>query len=139
MSSALLADLVLAVHVAVVLFVVGGLGAIALGGPLGWQWVRGFAWRAAHAAAIGFVALGAVVGWVCPLTVWEDALRRRAGEAAYGTGFVQYWLERFLYHDWPGWVFTALYLAVLALVLIGWRLVPPRRTRLRDNARVPSA
>jgi hypothetical protein len=36
-------------------------------------------------------------------------------------------------------VFTALYLAVLALALIGWRLVPPRRARLRDNARVPSA
>jgi len=127
MSSALLADLVLVVHVAVVLFIVCGLAAIALGGSLRWGWVRAFGWRALHAAAMGFVAAGAVVGWVCPLTVWEDALRRRAGEAAYGTGFVQYWLERLLYHDWPGWAFTALYLTVLALVVLGWWLVPPRR------------
>lgn len=127
MSSALLADLVLVVHVAVVLFIIGGLGAIAIGGLLRWRWVRAFGWRALHAAAMGFVAFGAVVGWVCPLTVWEDALRRRAGEAVYGTGFVQYWLERLLYHDWPAWVFTALYLTVFALVVLAWRLVPPRR------------
>jgi polyferredoxin len=129
MSSALLADLVLVVHVAVVFFILGGLVAIALGGVLRWRWVRGVAWRALHAAAMGYVAVGAVVGWVCPLTVWEDALRRRAGEAEYGTGFVQYWLERLLYHDWPGWVFTVLYLTVFALVLLAWRRVPPQRRR----------
>jgi hypothetical protein len=127
MTSALLADLLLVAHVAVVLFIVGGLAAIAVGGVLGWGWVRGFRWRALHLAAMGFVAVGAVVGWICPLTVWEDALRRRAGETAYGTGFVQYWLERLLYHDWPDWVFTALYLAVFGAILLAWRLVPPRR------------
>lgn len=127
MASALLADLLLVAHVAVVLFIVGGLLLIAVGGALGWAWVRLFWWRVLHLAAMGFVAVGAVVGWVCPLTVWEDALRRRAGEAGYGTGFVQYWLERLLYHDWPGWVFTVLYLAVFGAILAAWRLVPPRR------------
>lgn len=127
MASALLADLLLVAHVAVVLFIVGGLLLIALGGARGWPWVRLFWWRVLHLAAMGFVAVGAVVGWVCPLTVWEDALRRRAGEAVYGTGFVQYWLERLLYHDWPGWVFTVLYLAVFGAILAAWRLVPPRR------------
>ena len=128
MSSALLADLLLILHVAIVLFIVGGLVAIAVGGPLGWGWVRGFRWRVLHVIAMGFVATGALVGWICPLTIWEDALRRRAGEAEYGTGFVQYWLERLLYHDWPDWVFTVLYLAVFGAILAAWRLVPPRRS-----------
>jgi hypothetical protein len=129
MSSALLADLLLILHVAIVLFIVGGLVAIAVGGPLGWGWVRGFRWRVLHVIAMGFVAIGAVVGWICPLTIWEDALRRRAGEAEYGTGFVQYWLERLLYHDWPDWVFTVLYLAVFGAILAVWWLVPPRRDK----------
>ena len=74
-------------------------------------------------------AVGAVVGWICPLTVWEDALRRRGGESGYGMGFVQYWLERLLYHDWPDWAFTVLYLAVFGAILAAWWLVPPRRSR----------
>jgi len=114
LSARLLADLLLILHVAIVLFIVGGLVATAVGGLLGWGWVRRFTWRVLHLAAMGFVAVGAVVGWICPLTVWEEALRRRAGEAEYGTGFVQYWLERLLYHDWPDWAFTVLYLAYSA-------------------------
>ena len=128
MASAPLADLLLVTHVAIVLFIVGGLVAIVLGGVLGWNWVRFFWWRVLHLAAMGFVAVGAVVGWICPLTVWEDALRRSAGETAYGMGFVQYWLERLLYHDWPDWVFTVLYLAVFGAILLAWWLVPPRRS-----------
>lgn len=129
MSPDILADLILIAHVAIVLFIVGGLVAIAAGGALGWGWVRRFTWRVLHLGAMGFVAVGAVVGWICPLTVWEDALRRRAGESGYGMGFVQYWLERLLYHDWPDWAFTVLYLAVFGAILAAWWLVPPRRSR----------
>ena len=129
MSPGLFADLLLVAHVAIVLFIVGGLLAIAAGGALHWKWVRAFWWRVLHLAAMGFVAIGAVVGWICPLTVWEDALRRRAGESGYGMGFVQYWLERLLYHDWPDWAFTVLYLAVFGAILAAWWLVPPRRSR----------
>jgi hypothetical protein len=131
MSGAVLADLLLVLHVGVVLFIVGGLVAIALGGALGWGWVRILWWRVLHLVAMGFVAVGAVVGWVCPLTVWESALRRRSGGTGYEVGFVQYWLERLLYHDWPGWAFTALYVAVFGLILLAWRLVPPRRPPVR--------
>ena len=129
MSPGLLADLLLVAHVGIVLFIVGGLLAIAAGGALHWKWVRAFSWRVLHLGAMGFVAVGAVVGWICPLTVWEDALRRRAGESGYGIGFVQYWLERLLYHDWPDWAFTVLYLMVFGAILAAWWLVPPRRSR----------
>lgn len=127
MSAVLLADLLLLAHVVVVLFITGGLVVIGVGGFRSWGWVRGFRWRLLHLAAMGFVALGAVVGRVCPLTVWESALRQRAGQPGYEVGFVQHWLERILYHDWPEWVFTLLYLIVFGLILLAWRRVPPRR------------
>jgi hypothetical protein len=119
----LAADLVLALHFAYVAFVVGGLAAIWVGCALGWQWVRNRWFRVLHFAAIALVAVEALVGVMCPLTVLEDMLR--SGEAG-GTGFVQRWLHAILFWDLPLWAFTAMYLAFAALVAATFVLLPPR-------------
>jgi hypothetical protein len=36
-------------------------------------------------------------GWVCPLTPLENALRLRAGEAAYSGDFIQHYVVPMLY------------------------------------------
>jgi MFS family permease len=118
-----LADVVLALHFAYVLFVVGGLIAIWLGHALHWRWVRNWWFRVLHFAAIALVAMEAVVGVWCPLTLLEDRLR--PGEEA-GTSFVQRWLHALLFYDWPAWVFTALYLSFAAVVAGTFILLPPR-------------
>jgi Protein of Unknown function (DUF2784) len=118
-----LADIVLAVHLIVVVFIGGGLLAIWLGAALGWRWVRTFWLRLAHLAAIGCIALQTLLGRACPLTMWEDYLRGASTEA----GFVERWLERLIYFDWPPWVFTLLHVGFAVLVLATWWLVPPRR------------
>jgi hypothetical protein len=82
--------------------------------------------RYVHLGAIAFVALEAIVGVACPLTVWEDLLR--GGERA--ESFVGRWVRYFLYYRAPEWVFTALYVAWTAATLVTLRLVPPRRRRL---------
>ncbi len=105
-----LADLILALHAAYVLFVVGGLGLIWLGIWRGWRWVRHFWFRLLHLAAIGLVAAEALIGLTCPLTVLEDWLR---SESDPSMGFVARWVQRVLFWDFPGWVFT-LDLAALA-------------------------
>ncbi len=130
MSPTTLADVVLAVHVAFVAFVVGGFALILAGIARGWAWVRNPAFRWAHLGAIGFVALEALAGIACPLTVWEDLLRRGTpGEAS----FVGRWLARLLYWDLPPWVFTVTYVAFAAAVaFVLWRH-PPRRPRGRDG------
>jgi hypothetical protein len=56
-----LADAVLVVHAALVLFIVGGLFAIWLGAAFNWRWVRGRGFRGVHLAAIGVVALLALL------------------------------------------------------------------------------
>jgi len=120
-----MADVVLAMHVAFVLFVVAGLPAIWLGAALQWRWVRNLSFRISHLAAIAFVAFEAVLGIACPLTVWEDALR---GSFTSDT-FIARWLRRFLYYDLPGWVFTSAYLIFLVLVALTWWRIPPRQSR----------
>ena len=119
----LLADVILIVHFAFVAFVVCGLLAIWLGAVLRWPWVRNFWFRMAHLAAILFVATEAVAGMVCPLTLWEDALRGRGSE----TGFIERWLHSILFYNFEPWVFTTAYALFALVVIVTFIAVPPRR------------
>ena len=125
------ADALLVLHAGIVAFVVLGTLAIVVGAWRGWAWVHGFAWRLVHVLLMGFIAVQAWRGALCPLTVWEQALRRRAGDPAYAGSFVAHWLGRLIFHEAPWWVFVAAYTAVAVLVLALWRRVPPRRARAR--------
>ena len=121
--SSLLADLILVVHFAFVLFIALGLASIWLGAACAWQWVRNLRFRLAHLCAIGFVAAEALAGFACPLTVWEDTLR---AAGASGSSFIGRWVGRLLYYDFPEAVFTALYVACALAVAASYVLIPPR-------------
>jgi hypothetical protein len=128
--STLLPDVVLVVHFAFVLFVVGGFALIWLGAVAGWRWVRNRAFRYAHVAAIAFVAAESLVGVACPLTVWENILRRAAPD---GPSFVGRWVSRLLYYDLPEWAFTTAYILFAIAVAVTLRLVPPGEKPSRDR------
>ena len=108
----MLADLVLVLHAAFVVFVVGGLVATWIGVALGRRWARNPWFRGLHLAAIAFVVAQSVLGYTCPLTIWEDALRGADGVE----GFIQRWVRALLYWSAPAWAFTALYCGFGALV-----------------------
>jgi hypothetical protein len=115
-----LADLVLVVHLAFVVFVV-------LGGflVLRWRWV---AWLHVPAAIWGILIEYA--GWICPLTPLENFFRQRGGETGYSEGFIQHYILPVLY---PGALTrgTQIVLGSLALFinLIAYGLVIARRKR----------
>lgn len=69
--------------------------------------------------------LQAWLGKLCPLTHLENSLRDRAGEASYPGSFLGYWMQQLLYYDLPFWMFTVLYSAFAAIVLICWFLIKP--------------
>jgi hypothetical protein len=119
----MLADLVLVLHAAFVLFVVGGLAATWIGAALGRPWARNPLFRGLHLAAIGIVVAQSLLGYACPLTIWEDALRG----TATGEGFIQRWVRALLYWNAPPWVFTLVYVAFGGLVAWTWARIPPRR------------
>ena len=118
-----LADLVLVVHLAFVVFVVAG-------GLLVLRWPS-LAWMHLPAAAWGILIEYA--GWICPLTPLEVALRQRGGGAGYPGGFIEHYVTAALY---PSGLSRGVQigLGTLALavnVLVYWRLV----VRLRASRR----
>jgi hypothetical protein len=127
--AATLADLILVSHVGVVLFVVVGEALFLLGGWFGWQWVRRRGLRIAHLLLMAFIAVQSWLGQTCPLTIWEQSLRRTAGQAAYSQSFIEHWLERALYLHAPWWMFVVAYTAFALLVIATWYWVPPRARR----------
>lgn len=119
----MLADALLVLHFGIVLFIVGGLILTWIGAARGWRWVRDPWFRYLHLAAIACVALEALAGTACPLTVWEDMLRG----GARPDSFVGRWVQRLLYYDAPEWVFSAAYLLWAAATLLTMWFVAPRR------------
>lgn len=122
-----LADLILIAHFAFVLFVVGGLAVVWIGAAAGWRWVRNWWFRSAHLAAICLVAAEALLGRVCPLTVWEDTLRGTHSD----TSFIARWIHHVMFYSVSEWVFTTAYVLFALAVAVTFRLAPPQRRRQR--------
>ncbi len=116
----LLADALLIVHFAFVIFVVFGFMLILLGVLSRWSWVHNRKFRITHLAAIGVVVLQAWFGQLCPLTLWENELRRRAGQSGYSETFVEHWLHEVLFYQAEPWIFTAIYTCFGMLVVLVW-------------------
>lgn len=89
MPYALLADLVLVLHAAFIVFVVLG-GLLVL-------WRRHFAWLHVPAAAWGILI--EFRGWICPLTFLENDLRQAAGGSGYDGGFIDHYLAPLVYPE----------------------------------------
>ena len=115
-----LADLVLVVHLAFVVFVV-------LGGflVLRWRWV---AWLHVPTAIWG--VLIEYAGWICPLTPLENTLRQRGGQPGYSGSFIEHYILPVLYPSALTRT-TQIVLGSLALLvnLIAYGLVIARRKR----------
>lgn len=118
-----LADLIVLVHVAFVLFAV-------LGGLLVVRWRR-LIW--VHLPAVLWAALIEFGGWACPLTPLENWLREQGGAARYASGFIEHYLLPILY---PAGltrrtqVLLGLLVLVINLLAYGW----VGRTVARDRA-----
>lgn len=122
MTTAILADLLVLLHLAFILFVL-------FGGLLVLRWRR-LLWL--HLPVVAWGAAIEFVGWVCPLTPLENRLRAAAGDAGYGGGFIEHYLIPLIY---PAdltrelqWLLGAVVLVVNAVVY--WRVL---RGRSRDT------
>ncbi|HYR60580.1 MAG TPA: DUF2784 domain-containing protein [Nitrospiraceae bacterium] len=101
----LLANLVLIVHLAFVVFVLCG-GLLVLR----WQWI---AWL--HVPAIAWGAFVEFSGWICPLTPLEYWLRAQGGEISYRSDFIAQYLLPVLY---PGDLTRDLQLLLGTVVIV---------------------
>lgn len=116
----LLADAVLLLHLAFILFVV-------FGAMLVWRF-RQLAWL--HVPAVIWAGVIQFTGGVCPLTPLENQLRRLGGEVGYAGGFIEHYLLPVIYP--PGLTHemqAALGFAVIVIngLAYGWLLFRARR------------
>ncbi len=126
----LLADIIVVFHSCYVAFTVGGEAAILLGAFLRWAWVRNLSFRIVHLAAVVLVAVEAMAGTLCPLTVWEYRLRELAGQHVEGQiSFIARLVRSVIFYDFPAWVFLIAYIGFGVVVLLTFALIPPRRRR----------
>jgi hypothetical protein len=134
-SYAVLAEIVLVLHFAFVLFVVAGLLVTWIGYFARWRFVRNPWFRTAHLVAMGVVVAESVFGIICPLTNWEAALRLRAGEdPAYAGSFIQHWVHRVMFFEISEQTFTFVYIAFFALIVLSFVVVRPRPFRATARA-----
>jgi len=117
------ADALLVLHFLIAAFIVAGLVLVWIGALARWAWIRNPWFRYLHLAAIAFVAAEALLGFACPLTIWEDLLRG----GVQPESFVARWVQRLLYYKAPDWIFTALYAAWTIATLATLKVVPARR------------
>ena len=101
----LLSDLVVVIHFAFVIFVVAGGLLVFL------RWWLVFL----QLPAIVWGVLVEFAHWICPLTYLEDALRERAGLAAYRGDFVTHYLLPILY---PAHLTTGIQIALGGAVIV---------------------
>ncbi len=120
-----MADIILMAHALYIGFVVLGWILIVVGMFRNWSWVRNFWLRVMHVLAIGVVIAEAWLGQDCPLTIWENNLRIAAGGATYSDSFIQHWLQKIIFYDFPPWVFILAYTLFGGFVLLTWLVVPP--------------
>jgi hypothetical protein len=118
-----LAETVLAVHLAIILFNLFGLVAVPLGALYDWPFVRVLWWRVLHVLLLAAVAAQAALGRACILTLWQYDL---AGTAAPAAPLIAGWIGRLVYWPLPLSVFAALYALAFAYALALLWLVPPR-------------
>ena len=119
---ALIADLVLALHFGIALFITLGLALIPLGFTYSWKWIRNRRFRQIHAGLMLFVAIEAMFAITCPLTVLEARLR----DTPAPESFWAYHLNQLLYWDLPPTFFLGLYLLCSIWVVFLWLRIPPR-------------
>lgn len=125
MFYSLLADLVLALHLGFILFVIGG-GLVALRHPrLICLHLPAFAWGVAVELA----------GWYCPLTDLENHWRALSGAGGYDSSFIDRYLTPLIYPDGltrTAQVVLGLTVLVVNLGIYGWML----RTRRGDGKKL---
>lgn len=122
MLSEVLADCVLIIHFAFVLFVVTGAFLV-----LKWRWLAYF-----HIPCAAWGAMIEFTGWICPLTPLEIYLRQAGGSAGYRGGFLDHYLLPLIYpHDLTRGIQILLGFAVVLVNLIGYGLVVMHARRVR--------
>jgi len=122
----LVADLIVLVHLAFVVFAVAGAVLV-----LRWRWLI---W--VHVPAVVWAALIEFAGWICPLTPLENRLRILSGGAGYRGGFIEHYVLPILYPSGLTrgvQIFLGSAVVVINVGIYSWLVIRALRARGRSH------
>lgn len=125
----IIADGLVVVHLAWIIFMLYG---FALTVRAFWKptFLDRWLFRSVHLAGILFVAGLEVLGKYCPLTIWENALRRHYDpEHVYPGSFIVQYVVRLIYPDVDPVILLIPTASIALFTLIVFVLRPPERLR----------
>lgn len=120
------ADAIVIAHLAYVAVVVLGLVVTWIGIAFKQNWARNPWWRIGHLTMILIVVFETWANITCPLTTWEQQLRVLGQQETVEGDFIANFIHRWLFYDFPTWVFTTGYTAFGLLVLASFIFAPPK-------------
>ncbi len=91
---------------------------IAIGLLVRWQLIDNPLFRHLHMIAVAVVLIETLLSRPCPLTVWENACRVRAGLPKYTDTFFGYWVRKIFRVQFKPWMFNLCFgaLGILSVV-----------------------
>ena len=123
----ILADALVVIHFVWIVFMLAGfaLTVCAFWKPALFDW---WIFRTIHLAGIIFVAALEILGKYCPLTVWENTLRRSYNPShAYPGSFIVQYIAKLVYPEIDPLVLVIPTVFIAVFTLIVFVLRPPRR------------
>ncbi len=113
------ANFFLLIHVLFTIFMLITPIIIYIGMLQSWHWINNPGFRHTHIFFLVFVIFEVCLASPCPLAVWEDQCREKAGMTMrYSAGFFDFWSERLLGLTLNAWAFNLIFgsLAVITFI-----------------------
>lgn len=131
MAYKILADIIVVMHFAWILFMLTGFIFTVIG-----FFRKGFferwLFRTLHLFGILYVSLLALMGKYCPLTIWENILRQKYDpNLTYGGSFIIHYIEKLVYPDINPLLIQIPTTFIAVFSILVYILRPPIRTK--DN------
>ena len=123
----ILADLIMVIHLAWILFMLWGF-VLTIRGFFYPKFFDRWIFRTVHLLGILFVVTLEILGKYCPLTLWENALRSHYNpETDYPGSFIVKQIEQMIYPDVPPLVVIIPAILIAAFTLAAYILKPPAK------------
>ncbi|PPR79889.1 MAG: hypothetical protein CFH01_00098 [Alphaproteobacteria bacterium MarineAlpha2_Bin1] len=121
----LLADIILIIHFFIAFFVFLGLF-FPIPYKLNWNFAKNFYLRFVHLLLITIILFETLIGFICPLTIFENILRGNTDTRT----FISKWLQNLLFWDFSIVYFILIYFICFFWTVFIWFYYPPKKINM---------
>jgi len=125
----ILADLIVTIHFAWILFMLTGF-ILTLRGFFHREFFEKWLFRVMHLIGIIYVNLLGLMGKFCPLTLWENILREKHNPSlTYPGSFIIHYVEKLVYPEVNPWIIYIPTILITVFTIIIFILRPPAKIK----------